>query len=226
MRLQDRNPELRSPLRDVIRNDFSTKPTYFGMAFFADSVFLSIIQQQVPGIFWQRPEAIQQVECLPKLAKLITSNSYKFNLAISLLTPPNITNAENGYVPEDYRKLICENSIFNANFADDLIDLFFNYEFWGDKFDRRYLFNFILPEYVEEALDLQARTLPQAELKAKAIIEDAEKAANQRREEADKYSLNTLEELQQKIDHLRGQVVRGIEVLHAMDQSKTQKPSK
>ena len=65
-------------------------------------------------------------ECLPKLAKLITSNSYKFNLAISLLTPPNITNAENGYVPEDYRKLICENSIFNANFADDLIDLFFN----------------------------------------------------------------------------------------------------
>ncbi len=126
MRLQDRNPELRSPLRDVIRNDFSTKPTYFGMAFFADSVFLSIIQQQVPGIFWQRPEAIQQVECLPKLAKLITSNSYKFNLAISLLTPPNITNAENGYVPEDYRKLICENSIFNANFADDLIDLFFN----------------------------------------------------------------------------------------------------
>jgi len=84
-----------------------------------------------------------------------------------LLTPPNITNAENGYVPEDYRKLICENSIFNANFADDLIDLFFNYEFWGDKFDRRYLFNFILPEYVEEALDLQARTLPQAELKAK-----------------------------------------------------------
>ena len=167
MRLQDRNPELRSPLRDVIRNDFSTKPTYFGMAFFADSVFLSIIQQQVPGIFWQRPEAIQQVECLPKLAKLITSNSYKFNLAISLLTPPNITNAENGYVPEDYRKLICENSIFNANFADDLIDLFFNYEFWGDKFDRRYLFNFILPEYVEEALDLQARTLPQAELKAK-----------------------------------------------------------
>ena len=49
----------------------------------------------------------------------------------------------------------------------DSINRFFNYEFWGDKFDRRYLFNFILPEYVEEALDLQARTLPQAELKAK-----------------------------------------------------------
>lgn len=79
---------------------------------------------------------------------------------------------------------------------------------------------------VQEANARSKEINQQAELKAKAIIEDAEKAAHQRREEADKYSLNTLEELQQKIDHLRGQVVRGIEVLHAMDQSKTQKPSK
>lgn len=77
---------------------------------------------------------------------------------------------------------------------------------------------------VQEANARSNELIQKAELDANRIVEDAEKAAHQRRDEADRYSLRTLEELEKKIDTLRGQVVRGIEVLHAMDQS--QKPTK
>ena len=68
----------------------------------------------------------------------------------------------------------------------------------------------------QEAEARRDEIIDQATLQAQHIIEDAQKAAGERREEADNYSLQALEDLQQELAKVQGQVERGIEVFQTM----------
>ncbi|RGP41005.1 hypothetical protein BPTFM16_01300 [Altererythrobacter insulae] len=167
MRLQDRKPELRSPIRNSLLLNLDTPRQYLSQAYFANNAFVSELQNHFSGLFWQKPEAAITRDCLEKIARSIKDKEFKSNFAISLLLPRSVTEVSAEPLPADFRARICENSVTNINFADDLIDLFFSPKLWGTNINRKFVLEYVDPDTLGEALEIQSKILSVGELAKK-----------------------------------------------------------